>query len=119
MSNKVSFGGYCFVPLVCGATREAVRIYDEGHLRAVLQKNGLIAVHGSGAFTARLNRGGLSPHTKLNLAKVLRGLKLPLGEHLYEKAEAEYADYKRKLKIDELRHEAERLGYKLVKKRHG
>jgi hypothetical protein len=116
--GKIEFHGFDFVQLQDGAVREAVRVYVDGIICAALQKNGNIAVKGSGAFNGRW-RGNPPLHVKVRLAAILDKLKFPSGAALYARYEAEHKKEKEREELECMEHEAGRLGYTLTKKRRG
>lgn len=106
--HKYKFGGYHIVQLQDATTREAVRYWADGMHRALLQKNGNVAIAGSGFF-----KDDTHPVACARVARALVGLKLyPEGwAKPFEDAEEAH---KRKFDMTALEYDAERLGMKLV-----
>ena len=90
--------------------RECVKFYKGKNIVAILQKNGVVAIYGSGYFNVCP-----SIESKYKVACALYGLKLITEERLnsYEE-DWELSEVKTTLAY--LKLDAERLGYKLVKK---
>lgn len=104
------FLGYKVVQLN-DCSREVVRFYKESGLTAILQKNGNVAVSGTGLFSHQIN-----PFIMGSVAKCFYGLKLITKDKLepYLKA-AE--NYRRELDIISLKYDAKQLGFKVEEKK--
>ena len=90
--------------------RECVKFYKGKNIVAILQKNGVVAIYGSGYFNVCP-----SIESKYKVACALYGLKLITEERLNSyKEDWELSEVKTTLAY--LKLDAERLGYKLVKK---
>lgn len=109
--SKIKFFDNFKIVRLDDCTRECVRFYKGYGLIAILQKNGIVAIYGSGYFDGEYP----SVKSKYKVACALYSLKLITEERLssYKK---DYELAKTKSDLTSLGMNAKRLGYKLVKK---
>lgn len=109
MKSKIHYFDNFKIVILDDCTRECVRFYKGNGMIAIIQKNGIIAINGTNYFRS------INPVSKYKVAQCLYGLKLISQERL-ESYKADYELDKRKIAIHELKYDAERLGYKVIKK---
>lgn len=103
------FHGFKIMWLAPGITRETLRYYDSGsRVRAIIQKNGNVAIAGSGFF----DPNGDTPESRYYVAQALYGLKMVSKEFL-DKYQREMIKHKLKLELEDLEYRVGTLGYTL------
>lgn len=106
--NKILFSGFRIVKLQDDCTRECIRYFSGGNVRAIIQKNGNVAINGSGLFD--------NPHNlraQRRIAFALYGLKM-VGREFWQAAISREEASERSADTYNLKNEAERLGFKIV-----
>lgn len=108
--GKIIFEGLTIVRLPDVCTRQAKAFWQDGNIRAVHQRNGNIAVVGTGIFD-----NAHSPRAQFKTARCLYGLKL-LSAEMLARYRQRYDDQETSNSLAALEFEAEVLGYRVVKK---
>lgn len=109
--NRAQFHGFTFVRLPDTFVRDATKVYRDGYLLAVSQRNGHIGVSGNAAW---IITNATSVKAQYYATKCLRGLGL-IGGVIMEQAQREYDAHELHLAFVTAENDADALGYRLVK----
>lgn len=110
--GKLLWNGFRIVRLPETGKRECTRYWSDGRLKAIIQKNGNVAVGGTGIFD-RFRTNGSASLADARVARCLHGLNM-VSEEFKNRFIKAAAAIERARDIESLESDAERLGFHLV-----